>query len=280
MGYTEKESFMAEAIAGSAGMAGSRRPLIIALILGAVAAGLIVAFLASQNGKGSSTVTNDATVPVVVARGNIPVGTKITADMVEVKQIPATAAISDPVSNLNDIVGQVSRFPVNSNEQFSRGRLIQAPQAKSLSFSIPSGLRGVAVAVDKTTSPTALLAPGDFVDVVVSGKEVDLSLGTSSLPATGAQTNDFDAAVTLLQNVQVLSIETNFVDNGVPYDSTVRGTPDDKTGGTYVTLALTPDQAQLLWLASQKGKVTLTLRSFGDAQIANLTPIAEPVVIK
>jgi len=114
----------------------------------------------------------------------------------------------------------------------------------------------------------------------VSGKEVDLSLGTSSLPATGAQTNDFDAAVTLLQNVQVLSIETNFVDNGVPYDSTVRGTPDDKTGGTYVTLALTPDQAQLLWLASQKGKVTLTLRSFGDAQIANLTPIAEPVVIK
>ena len=271
---------MAEAIAGSAGMAGSRRPLIIALILGAVAAGLVVAFLASQNGNGSSPVTNDTTVPVVVARGNIPVGTKITADMVELKQIPATAAISDPVSNLNDIVGQVSRFPVNSNEQFSRGRLIAASQAKSLSFSIPAGLRGVAVAVDKTTSPTALLSPGDFVDVIVSAKETDLAIGTQSLPASSTTSNDFDAAVTLLQNVQVLSIETNFVDNGVPYDSTVRGTPDDKTTGTYVTLALTPDQAQLLWLASQKGKVTLTLRSFGDAQIANLAPIAEPVVLK
>jgi pilus assembly protein CpaB len=271
---------MARTITGNPGVAGSRRPLIIALILGAVAAGLVVAFLASRDNGGSQAVITAGTVSVVVARNDVPVGTKITEDMVEVKQIPATAAISDPVSDLKEIVGQVSRFPVNSNEQFSRGRLIQAPQAKSLSFSVPQGLRGVAVPVDKTTSPTELLSPGDFVDVIVSGNAVNLAIGAQSVPAAAANGTNFKAAVTLLQNVQVLSIEKNFVNNGVPYDSTVRGTPDDKTSGTYVTLALAPDQAQLLWLTIQEGKVTLTLRSFGDSKIAELSPIAEPVRIK
>lgn len=270
---------MAGAITGNAGVATSRRPLIIALILGAVAAGLVVAFLASRDNS-TTTAAPAGAVPVVVARDYIPVGTKITQDMVEVKQIPASAAISDPIGDLKDIVGQVSRFPVNANEQFSRGRLIQSAQAKALSFAIPPGLRGVAVPVDKTTSPTELLSPGDFVDVIVSSKETALAIGAQTVPTAANAATDLKAAVTLLQNVQVLSIEKNFVDNGLPYDSTVRGTPDDKTTGSYVTLALAPDQAQLLWLASQDGKVTLTLRAFGDATIADLSAIAQPVRIK
>jgi pilus assembly protein CpaB len=262
--------------------AASRRPLILALVLGAVAAGLVVAVLASNSsGSTTSPLATSATVAVVVARQAIPVGTKITEDMVELKQIPQAAAISDPVSSVKDIVGQVSRFPVNANEQFSQSRLIQAAQAKSLSFVIPPGLRGVAVPVDKTSSPSELISPGDFVDVVVTAKVANIVTTTQSAPAIPSSgNNDFKAAVTLIQNVQVLSIQTNFVNNGVPYDSTVRGAPDAKTDGSYVTLALTPDQAQLLALASQDGKVTLTLRAFGDAKVADVAPIAEPVRIK
>jgi Flp pilus assembly protein CpaB len=77
-----------------------------------------------------------------------------------------------------------------------------------------------------------------------------------------------------------MSVQKNFVDNGVPYDSTVRGTPDDKTDGNYVVLAVTPDQAQLLWLAAEEGKISLSLRSFGDDKVTPLTPVAEPVLIK
>jgi Flp pilus assembly protein CpaB len=47
-----------------------------------------------------------------------------------------------------------------------------------------------------------------------------------------------------------------------------------------VTLAVTPEQAQLLWLASQEGKLTITLRAFGDDKIADLGTIAEPIRIK
>ena len=118
-------------------------------------------------------------------------------------------------------------------------------------------------------------------DVIVTAKVATLATTAQSAPVvTNNSNNDFKAAVTLIQNVQVLSIQKNFVANGVPYDATVRGRPDDKTDGSYVTLALTPDQAQLLTLASQDGKVTLTLRAFGDAKVADVAPIAEPVRIK
>ena len=196
------------------GMA-SRKPLILALVLGVVAAGLVVAVLSSRTSN-SSALPSSTTVAVVVARDYIPVGTKITADMVEVKQIPQTAAISDPVSDLSSIVGQVSRFPVNANEQFSRSRLIQAAQAKSLSFAIPPGLRGVAVPVDKASSPSELIAPGDFVDVLVTANAVNLAVPAQASPAASTTpvaantaNNNFKAAVTLLQNVQVLSIQKN-----------------------------------------------------------------------
>jgi pilus assembly protein CpaB len=270
---------MAAAVANSPTVA-NRRPLIIALVLGAVAAGLIVAYLVSRDSTTAKPSVGSDTVAVVVATQNIPVGTKIVDSMVELKQIPVSAAISNPLSDLKSAVGQVSRFPVNANEQISQDRLIQAAQSKSLSFSIPPGLRGVAVSVDKTTSPTELIAPGDFVDVIVSSPQKDLATGTQAIPASSQSATDLKSAATLLQNVQVLSIQKNFVANGVPYDSAVRGTPDDKTDGSYVTLALTPDQAQLLWLATQDGKVTLTLRSFGDVQIATLSPLVEPVLVK
>ncbi|MGE5596921.1 MAG: RcpC/CpaB family pilus assembly protein, partial [Hyphomicrobiales bacterium] len=78
--------------------------------------------------------------------------------------------------------------------------------------------------------------------------------------------------------VQVLAVQREFVDDGVPYDASTRGEPigdDDKVN--YVTLAVTPEQAQLLWLASQEGALTLSLRPFGDDAAAALTPIAEPI---
>lgn len=260
----------------------SRRNLIIALVLGAVAAGLIVAFLASGDSNTNTPVgANAATSKVVVATREIPVGTKIEESMVQVKELPQSAIISDPYSTTEEVVGTVARFPLQANEQVAKGRLVDAAKGKSLSFQIPAGLRGFTIQVDSNSSPAALIAPGDFVDVITAAKIVNLLPQTTSsaTTASAAQGNDLKAAVTLLQNVQVISVEQTYVSDGVPYDSTVRGTALNKAVQN-VTLALLPDQAQLLWLAVQDGKLTLALRGFGDAEVKDVAPIAEPVRVK
>ncbi len=265
------------AVATTAQPAASRRMLILALILGAVAAGLIVAFLASQQ---DSTVRPEAatTVEVVVATADIPAGTKVTDAMVTTRAISQSALVSGYLTNRTDVVDQTTRYPVAKGEQFASGRLVEPAGGRAISFQIPPGLRGFTVAVNDSSSPAALLAPGDFVDVIVTASVKNIIPPNGVVVPSNANV-DYKAAVTLLQNVQVLSIQRDFLDNGVVYEKSTRGAPTDDENINNVTLAVTPEQAQLLWLASQEGKVTLSLRAFGDNDVADLAPIAEPVRI-
>jgi len=254
------------------------RVLVLALVLGAVAAGLIVAYLASRGSGGETTTV--PTMSVVVATEDIAAGKKVTDSMVELKALPETAIITDAATAKEQVVGQTLRYPVAKGEQLSNLRLVEPPKTQALSFQIPQGMRGFTIPVAVSKSPAALLAPGDFVDVLVS---VDADrLAVAKPPVIGGSLGSSEtpkAAVTLLQNVQVLSVQREYVDNGVPYDPSVRGQPPKDDNISYVTLALTPEQAQTLWLASQDGAVTLALRAFGDGEIKSLGPVTEPLSV-
>jgi len=258
-----------------------RRVLVLALILGAVAAGLIVAYLSSRDSGGGETAAVP-TLSVVVASEDIAAGKKVTDSMVGLKELPETAVISDAATAKEQVVGQTLRYPVAKGEQLSNLRLVEPPKTQSLSFQIPKGMRGFTIPVTVSTSPAALLAPGDFVDVLVSVDIERLAVAQPAapvpVPGQGALENP-KAAVTLLQNVQVLSVQRDYVDNGVPYDPSVRGEPPKSDSVSYVTLSLTPEQAQTLWLASQDGAVTLALRAFGDGEIKTLGPVTEPLLV-
>jgi hypothetical protein len=57
----------------------------------------------------------------------------------------------------------------------------------------------------------------------------------------------------------------------------VRGEPSKESQGGYLTLAVTPEQAQQLALLVDKTKaLTVTLRAFGDADTRDLAPFLEP----
>lgn len=76
-------------------------------------------------------------------------------------------------------------------------------------------------------------------------------------------------------------MQRQYVEGGVPYDPSVRGTLPKESNITYVTLAVTPEQAQLLTLAVEKAKLlTLSLRPFGDDGIKELPPVVEPLRLR
>ncbi len=299
------QSFMS----GSPRMA-DRRVLILALLLGAAAAGLSVAFLSSQ-ARSTSVSQTTGSVPVIVAETDIQVGTRVTDEMLGVRNQPLAAVASDVFrdSERGLAVGQTARYPIAKGEQVGRTRLVGAPEVGAISFQIPPGKRAFTMPVNGTDSPAGLLVPGDFVDIVVVGQvkemvgpgildravSISSPLGTlvtrdangvqrpaASDPLTTKQVvplsavnADAEIVVTLLQNIQVLSIDRSFVPNGVPYDSTTRGAPPPSAG--TITMALTPEQSQLMWLARQHGKMTLTLRRFGENEPSDVAPLAGPL---
>jgi Flp pilus assembly protein CpaB len=61
----------------------------------------------------------------------------------------------------------------------------------------------------------------------------------------------------------------------------VRGEPPEKSDSIgFVTLAVTPEQAQALFLAQKEATLTIVLRPFGDDAEVALAPFLEPFVIE
>jgi Flp pilus assembly protein CpaB len=77
--------------------------------------------------------------------------------------------------------------------------------------------------------------------------------------------------------VLVLAVQKAQVE-GVPYEPAARGAPPKDGTITYLTLAVTPDQAQMLTLAVERSKtITVALRPFGDDETPELSPFLEPI---
>lgn len=247
-----------------------RRMLYVALVLGAVTALLIAMFLNSAQSRADTGIPM---ISVVVARENIAAGKKVTAAMVEVKALPETAIVSDSYTSRDDVVERTVRYPVAKGEQISATRLVDPPKTPTLSFQIPAGLRGFTIPVTVTKSPAALLAPGDFVDVVGSFEMKNLWILPPAGYAVPQEVEKAHIPITLIQNVQVMSVQRQFVENGVPYDPSVRGTPPKEANITYVTLAITPEDVQLLTMAVDRAKLlTVSMRRFGDEETKELAP--------
>jgi Flp pilus assembly protein CpaB len=82
--------------------------------------------------------------------------------------------------------------------------------------------------------------------------------------------------VTLIQNVQVLSVQQTYAAGTGTYEPATRAAPPKEANVTYVTLAVKPEDAQMLALAVDKASLlTVSLRAFGDAQTVEVQPIPE-----
>src|SRR5581483_3805774 len=260
------------------GRSANRRQLMIAAVLGLIAAVLVIVFL--NNSSKDKTTPAIPVKSVVVAAQAIDAGTKITDQMLTTRAVPETAVASDAFTDKTAVVGQVARYPIEKGETLSAARLVSAPKVQALSFQIPPGMRGMTIPVSITNTPAALIAPGDFVDVLVTVDAVTLTGRVQPTVTVNAAQKDVKGVATIVQNVQVLSVDRDYVDTGVVYDPSVRGNPPgQKDSVSFVTLAVTPDQAQLLWLAQDQGKLTLVLRPFGEDNIVPLVPKVEPLAL-
>jgi pilus assembly protein CpaB len=246
---------------------GSRGLLILALITGLVAA--ILVFVGLNQGGGSDNANTESAVTtsaVVVAKSDIAAGTTITADMLKVIEVPDSLLVRNAFSDTQRAVGETARYPIAAGEQLTLARVGPKIEGDGLNFVVPEGKRGIAVKVDEITGVGGLILPGDRVDVIAVIRE---------------QSAVNDRVVTVLQDVEVLAVAQSALepvpaaaDNDAAtqsepdVSSTTSGqppeNPEPQPSARTVTLALTPEQVQLLALVQEEGSVYLSLRHFGD----------------
>jgi pilus assembly protein CpaB len=254
--------------------------IFLGLFLGLVSAVLVVVYLKSAGGDGGGGVSGGVVTPVVVAGGDIPAGTRVTEEMVEIKDITADVLLAGTYSDTGDVVGQVTRVPLVAGEQViptkvtATGAAIADGESPPLAYVVPEGKRAVAIQVSSVIGASGLIRAGDYVDVILtvrveSGDTADTAEGGGITLESGKD----QIARTILQNAQVLTIDQEVAvtaagegTEGAPAVGEDSGANPD---ATTVTLAVSPVHGEVLSAAETcgenfSGRLALALRAFGD----------------
>lgn len=147
------------------------------------------------------------------------------------------------------------RRDVAEGEPMMASYLLGQSKGNLVAASLEPGQRAVSIDVSATTMVAGFVAPGDFVDVVLTYQHSINVSGDPLLEELVRQSLNRTAVETILENVKVLAID----------QSAQRAAEDEKIKvGKTVTLALSMKEAEKIILAEQMGELTLVLRGVGD----------------
>lgn len=203
-------------------------------------------------------VSGGPKVAVLMATQEIPLGAALTESMVGVRELPQLYVEERHIraSDLKQIVGVRVSMGVKPGESLLWTDLATtSEQRRDLSGLLRPGMRAITIRADATSSFGGLLRPGDRVDVLL----------TTARPGVDG------ATVPLLQNVLVLAVGRDTGAVAVP-DQRKPAAPQFN----QITLSVTIEQAQLLSLAGEQGKLALALRNPDDIAVIEGLPEVTP----
>ncbi|MCD6134181.1 MAG: Flp pilus assembly protein CpaB [Candidatus Omnitrophica bacterium] len=257
--------------------------LAAAIILGIISVFLINTYMTQQKkiyeAKVKETLTDIRSNQrqVLVATQDILRGAVIKSSSVKVKSIPADFVQPSAATSLERILGMVAVVPIAKGEQITLSKLSYPSQSRSLSMAIPVGKRAITVYLDDISSVGGMIKPGDYVDVI---SVVPIPQRTPE-----GKTVMQAAVIPLFQKVLVLAVGKNIggvsasssEGKGGIFSGQLKKLSSAKRetstkASHYITLALSPQEANYVALVQQQGKLQLVLRSPADAQLEEAKP--------
>jgi len=237
----------------------NRIAIIVGIALGLIAVLLVHNYLEQQRRKVEQLSVGLEPTPVLVARQTIEPGQILSPELVELQQVPAKYVQPYAESQLEAVVGKRASVPITQGEQILRTKLELPTAGATMASKTPPGKRAVTIPLDEIAAVGGFIRPGDTVDI----------LWVASIPRPEGGSHPI--TVTLFQNIQVLAVGRQLID--VPEQR--RRTREGEEPSNTVTVALSPEETQLLVVAQEQGKLQLALRSRADLEAVPL-PAASP----
>ena len=226
---------------------------LVALLLAGGTAILVRSWLAQQR----TTEVTAAPMPppalpqksVLVARGQITRGQILKPENLAWRPWPESgidpANIQAGTKPLESFAGWVARERIGAGDPITETKIVQPGSRGFLAAALQPGMQAISVVVTPASDVSGFILPGDHVDVVI----------THTLPGTGDNPGmQHRAAETVLRDVRVLGVDQKLDSKG---EAVVAHT---------ATLEVTPKQSEIIAVASEIGKLSLSLRSLGTPQ--------------
>jgi pilus assembly protein CpaB len=209
--------------------------LIVLLVAAAAAAGVFL----FMNGVRERADAGRITVNVIVSSRDVPAGADldplIEQGAFRTEVIDADAIVPGAITDVYQLRGQRSAYPIVAGEQILTARLAGPLQVGGGVLGIPDGHQAASIMLEPQRVVAGAIRQGDHVEV----------FGTfTAQGGNGSQTTRV-----VIEDALVLAVTTPETAGGVGAAG----------GNGTITLAVTPEQASLLIFAQEQGHVWLTL---------------------
>src|SRR5580700_5602671 len=141
--------------------------------------------------------------------------------------------------------GAVARNTVAGGEPITEAKIVAPGNRGFLAAVLKPGMRAISVPVTVTSGISGFIFPGDEVDLLIT-----YLVPVTAAASAGGSSYEHKASETVLHDVRVIAIDQRL---------------ETKAGEAVVahtaTLEVTPKQSEIIALASEIGKLSLSLRS-------------------
>jgi pilus assembly protein CpaB len=222
--------------------------IVISLLLAVAAAWVANRWLIAQTATAN---TAPDTVSVMTAAIDIPLGTKIESRHVVAIQMLAETAPGSAYQSLGAVEGKIALAEIMKGEILHTARFADQGGGSALAAVVGENMRAVSVRVNDVVGVAGFLLPGNRVDVVAAYRERQDTLSE-----------------TVVQNVKVLAI-----------DQSASSDKNEPVIVRAVTLEVSPEDAEKLILAEQRGSIQLALRNPLDETITK-KPVVQVAAVR
>jgi pilus assembly protein CpaB len=150
--------------------------------------------------------------------------------------------------------GWVARNPIAPGEPLTESKIVAPGNRGFLAAVLRPGMRAVSVPVTVTTGISGFIFPGDTVDILIT-----YQLPNPGGNQAGADKFEHKASETVLHDIRVIAI-----------DQRTESKPGEAVVAHTATLEVTPKQSEIIALATEIGKLSLSLRSLVPDESAKL----------
>ena len=241
-----------------------KKTIALALIFAFLSAGTAFIYFSSLEESYKSMAEP---ITVIIAKERIPQGALISPGQVAQKTIPKEYAQPKAFNDLPQLFSENSKAlyatlaVIEKGEQILSTKVSKSGQAGGIGNIIPDGHKALTVNFENTAD--GVIVPGSRIDIM------------AIMQYTDKNKQGQEAVFMAVQNALVLAVGGDFL-----------GAPKKKDGDISaqskkdVTLAVTIEQAQIIMLASEGGRLKYIVRPSGDNETAPVQNMKMSDIVK
>ena len=154
---------------------------------------------------------------------------------------------------LETFAGWVARDSIGKSDPITEAKIFAPGSRGFLAAVLRPGMRAISVPVTAISGISGFVFPGDEVDILITQT---LPMGTGN----GGSTIQHKASETVLSDVRVIAIDQKLDNKG-----------SEAVLAHTATLEVTPKQSEIIAVATEMGKLSLSLRSLTGSENKEIT---------